>query len=349
MKPFAALLIVITVISCKNSENKGEASSADEQTAVPLPISPDHRPEYLSKAGIFLDLATLQPHSSFLAYEINHEFWSDFGTKKRWALTGAPGIRQENANWQIPVGSTFIKHFEMPTSQVDLSQIRSVETRVLVKSASGWIASSYIWNEAQTEATLAKGGETIELSIQRGTGPDKVINWTVPSEGQCFSCHNEKAGVILGVRPRQLNRPNPSGEGNQLELWQDKGWLQGNWSNDEAKPYPSRQDANTNAEALARAYLEVNCGFCHQPEGFERNLNLSWSANLQSLQDASFFYDDLGIADAKIVAPGIPEQSLLWLRMSRTDRYRMPYISSYEVDERGLAIIADWIQSLPSP
>jgi hypothetical protein len=54
-----------------------------------------------------------------------------------------------------------------------------------------------------------------------------------------------------------------------------------------------------------------------------------------------------GVADAQVLVPGKPEQSVLWLRMkSLENRTRMPQVGTYHVDELGLALVGDWIKSI---
>ena len=57
---------------------------------------------------------------------------------------------------------------------------------------------------------------------------------------------------------------------------------------------------------------------------------------------------DLGIADGRLIVPGLPAQSLLHNRMSRRDGYAMPPLASTVVDTAGASLIADWIRNLVS-
>src|SRR5204862_5666629 len=55
-----------------------------------------------------------------------------------------------------------------------------------------------------------------------------------------------------------------------------------------------------------------------------------------------------GIREARIIAPGDPYRSLLLYRMSKLGYARMPYIGSQVVDSAGVALVEDWIRSLPA-
>jgi hypothetical protein len=48
----------------------------------------------------------------------------------------------------------------------------------------------------------------------------------------------------------------------------------------------------------------------------------------------------------RILAPGRPEHSMLVERMRTLESGRMPTIASIAVDERGVALVADWIRSI---
>jgi hypothetical protein len=56
---------------------------------------------------------------------------------------------------------------------------------------------------------------------------------------------------------------------------------------------------------------------------------------------------DLGIANAKLIAPGAPERSVIPARMnSRGVPEAMPPLGSLRVDTGGVQLIRDWIDSL---
>jgi putative heme-binding domain-containing protein len=63
--------------------------------------------------------------------------------------------------------------------------------------------------------------------------------------------------------------------------------------------------------------------------------------------DAKPAQGTFGIPDARILAPGDPYRSLLYYRMSKQGRGRMPHIGSELIDEAGVRLIGDWIRQLP--
>jgi len=58
---------------------------------------------------------------------------------------------------------------------------------------------------------------------------------------------------------------------------------------------------------------------------------------------------DLGLGvNARLIAPGSPENSLVVNRMNRRDSAAMPPLGSHSVDAEGVALITQWIDSLTS-
>ena len=89
--------------------------------------------------------------------------------------------RETTAAWEFPVGTRFWKEFSFDG--------RKVETRLLWRAtAARWVAVSYVWNEAQTDAVLAAdAGEpgVVALTANR--------RHSVPSVGDCLTCHGAKS------------------------------------------------------------------------------------------------------------------------------------------------------------
>jgi hypothetical protein len=55
---------------------------------------------------------------------------------------------------------------------------------------------------------------------------------------------------------------------------------------------------------------------------------------------------DLGIANARIIAPGEAARSVLLARMDRRDALAMPPLASKVVDSAGVNLVRNWINSL---
>src|SRR5690606_34636980 len=73
-------------------------------------------PELLSQTGAFTSLEDLTPAPGIIPYEPNVTFWSDHAVKQRWFALRDDTSRfgfSENGNWSLPVGATWVKHFEL--------------------------------------------------------------------------------------------------------------------------------------------------------------------------------------------------------------------------------------------
>ena len=54
----------------------------------------------------------------------------------------------------------------------------------------------------------------------------------------------------------------------------------------------------------------------------------------------------MGVAGAKVIEPGQAARSVLLLRMLSTDAYRMPPLSTHQIDEAGTDLVETWINGL---
>ena len=100
----------------------------------------------------------------------------------------------------------------------------------------------------------------------------------------------------------------------------------------------------------ARSYLHVNCAIAisSQPAG------LPTSTCVQALPSKRPRPCKLlpskersGSTRRKFLSPGDPYRSVLFYRLAKQGRGRMPYLGSELVDPRGLRLIHDWIRQLP--
>ena len=111
---------------------------------------------------------------------------------------------------------------------------------------------------------------------------------------------------------------------------------------------------NRSAQAArARAYLEVQCAHCHALDGPAAASGLS--LRFEDPEGAA-----LGVCKRPVAAgrgsggldhdvvPGRPEASILFHRMaSREPDVMMPELGRNLRDEEGMALVRDWIASLP--
>lgn len=189
---------------CQMSSVAGQIYKLKRGGPAPLPPLP----ATLGATGIFTDMATLAPSPRLTPYEINVPFFSDGAVKSRFAAipSGTSIGFKPNGDWEFPVGSVFVKHFELPVSDLDISKRRRLETRVLVVKADHTVyGATYRWRDDQSDADL--------LSTSRTD--------TIPVETASF-------GSLTGL---DIGRPGVPGatvqEGNQITLTTGQGAFNG--------------------------------------------------------------------------------------------------------------------------
>ncbi len=181
------------------------------------------------------------------------------------------------------------------------------------------------------------------------------MNYTVPNLNQCKGCHSYDGQFIpIGVSARQLNRGD--GTQNQLLVWNDAGNLDlpAGFSPESAPrlaDYRVEHPASSIADR-ARAYLDANCGHCHNAHG-------PASTSGMFLDMAENNPERLGIGKPPVAAgrgsgnrkfgivPGKPNESILVYRMESDDPgIRMPELGRQFEHKEGVALIKEWIKQL---
>ena len=118
----------------------------------------------------------------------------------------------------------------------------------------------------------------------------------------------------------------------------------------EALPaHPDLDDPATSLDLRVRALLDVNCASCHRP-GTLANAQMDLRAATPLAEsrtcDVAPGQTDLGLADARLIAPGEPARSVLYQRMIRRDDDGMPAVGSNVVDDDGAALVFRWIEAM---
>ncbi|WP_396637175.1 Ig-like domain-containing protein [Maribacter sp. R77961] len=354
-------------------DNKGELYLLSQGDNVPLyklrqsAELEGNVPSLLSETGAFQDLQTLQPSQGVIPYELIEAFWSDGAEKKRWMAIPNNGSHDtaseqisfsENSDWEFPVGSVLIKHFELSIDENNPSLTKRLETRFSIKTTNGsFYYLTYKWNDAQTDALLLESGLNENIQISKADGSTEIQTWTYPSAADCISCHNPATGGTLGTRTRYLNSDytyEKTGKtGNQLVTLSHLGIL--NATIDDAdtenfQTYKTLADDTATLDEKARSYLDLNCAYCHRPGGtgeraqFDLRLfNSLAQTNLLTVGTNT----PIGIDGEKIVVPGDASKSILFHRTNSTDAsIAMPPIAKNTVDERAVSLISEWINQL---
>ena len=247
-------------------------------------------PQLLSQTGAFTDMLSRTAVEGCISYEENTPFWSDAAIKSRWLCIPNDGthdsaeekiVFSENEPWTFPLGSVFIKHFDMQAEEGNPQSAFPLETRFFVVGTDGYYGLTYRWTEAGTDATLVpSAGDSRPFSQVSAEGSLSRI-WEFPSRAQCIECHTEQAGSTLGVNTRQLNGlhtyQRTGLQANQIETLASLGMFDQTLNLDTLLPSvitsSASDDLSASVEDRARSYLDANCGYCHMPNSVRANFD----------------------------------------------------------------------------
>ena len=317
-------------------------------------------PKKLSEYGLFDGpLAQHQPAEGVVPYELNTQLFSDYAEKRRFIQLpkGKQIEYRDHGTLEFPVDTVIAKTFSYPYDMNDASQgKRLLETRIELRRQDGWYGVTYVWNDEQTDATLALGGSEMEVGWIHTDGQPRRISYQIPNANQCLNCHSQdKSFVPIGPTAQNLNRDRPGNAdpANQLDHLQQSEMLIGlpKLSSISARPQIDDPHSGT-TETRARSWLDVNCAHCHSPGGTARTtgLDLRWEQTEPG---------KLGVWKKPVAAghgaggrlydivPGQPDESILTFRMESQDpALMMPNVGRRLVPVEAVAMVRDWIQAL---
>jgi uncharacterized repeat protein (TIGR03806 family) len=331
----------------------------------------EDNPQRLSDWNLFeLTESELIPSDESLVFRPANQLFTDYAQKLRtlWIPDGRQASLLDN-EIDYPVGTVVSKTFYYPANEqgellketdlaehsIELARNRLIETRLLVRRETGWDAFPYVWNEQQSEAFLRLAGTSTAISLKSDTGT-LDFSYFVPNENQCGGCHviSHPDGEMLplGAIARQLtSRFSESSDSTllQIDAMLQRGWLTAR--PDHAIP-ESWRDESAELETRATAYLNMQCGHCHNPQGAADTSSLI-------LDGSHSFPVNMGVCKAPVAAgggagdmlysivPGAPERSILLYRMlSNEPDEMMPELGRSLVHSEGIALISRWIEQL---
>ncbi|WP_164103352.1 PQQ-dependent sugar dehydrogenase [Candidatus Laterigemmans baculatus] len=335
-------------------------------------------PRTLSETGLFASVADNRPAAGLIPYELNMPFWSDYAVKDRYiALPSKQSVVfHEEEKWEFPVGTVFVKTFWLHRDRSDPTDLRDplrLETRLLVHAPQGWTAYTYVYDDDQQEAHLLDGSLLKPIEVKTADG-EISQPYYFPSRSECFACHTQAEGFVLGLTTRQMNRPlRYHGESeNQLQLLarlaafsekipeppaEQPRFPDWHFGNLDRNPEDERTESvltppEGDPQTLARAWLETNCAMCHRPEGIaahRRDLRFTTPLAEMKLVGQKPSEGQLGPPGTLLVKPGEAWQSELHFRIGRRGPRQMPPLATNLVDPRGLAAVREWIEQMQPP
>lgn len=317
----------------------------------------------------------LAPAEGVQPYELNTPLFTDYAGKLRtvWMPKGQAAAWSDEEAFDFPVGTVITKTFFYRKAAdgavspadglklsdtgegLDLSTVRLIETRILVRRTGGWVALPYVWDEKQKTAMLKRTGQPIALTLARAGRSDR-FTYQVPNVNQCSGCHATdhaaKALQPIGLKARHLDRDVTVGGQafNQLARLEAIGYLRGlparrpggvDWL-DEAQPLDAR----------ARAWLDINCAHCHSPTGPADTSGMYLTPAASGPR--------LGLCKPPIAAgqgtggfrygihPGKPDESILVYRTASLDPgAMMPELGRALVQNEAVDLLRRWVAAMP--
>jgi uncharacterized repeat protein (TIGR03806 family) len=351
MKKTIVLTIFFALIFLFN-----QCSTSDGTVQMDIEAEPF---EKLSQYNFFTGkLADLHPNEGVLEYDLNSPLFSDYAHKKRfvWMPKGFSAKYDAKNILDFPVGSVLIKHFYYENDEKDESAGRRIiETRLLIHRKKGWEAHSYAWNDKQTEAKLDIIGGVVAVDWKDVSGKAMHANYIIPNKNQCKGCHSYKQNLLpIGPKVRNLNKKfaYADGEKNQLDKWSEMGYLTGYDAGATHQKAAQWDNPLDSLHSRAMAYLDINCGHCHNPHGpgGTTGLNLVYGAPLDLNVGVNKPPVAAGRASgglASSIVKGHPERSILHYRMvSDETGVMMPELGRTMVHEEGALLIEEWIKQM---
>jgi parallel beta-helix repeat protein len=339
----------ISAVTCQGTSVMPLAAFPPLAVAQPEPTQPH---ELLSEYGFFTgDLKAQIPAAGVTPYEVAVSLYSDAADKLRFIVL-PPGGKitfDPTGQWQFPDGTTLIKTFFYYTNPLDESAGRTlIETRLEMLISGTWTLQTYLWNDAQTEATRFVAGKTVQP-------PNVAHPYRVPSSAECHICHlSNNATVPLGPRTWQMNVPIASGTStvNQLDAWASSGFFTASVPSSSTLAHLSDPFGSDSLDVRARSYLQANCAHCHSEGGTADATGLTLTFDTTDLISLGYCRSPVsagpGSGDLYYdIVPGQPKQSILWFRMQASaPDAKMPQLPTTTNDALGVGLISEWITSL---
>jgi uncharacterized repeat protein (TIGR03806 family) len=341
----------LIVIDHQTGYHRLVRAPADEGTTPPFPTR-------LSETGLYLSTADRTPHPTLVPYEVNSPLWSDGAIKARFVAIPGAGqaeFKDGTPGWDFPEGTVLVKEFSLEFEPGRPESNRPIETRLMTRQQGEWVGYSYAWDDQGRDATLV-GKEGRDETFVLGGGQE-TRTWRFPSRAECMVCHSRAANFVLGLSAAQMNRDHDYGEGpvNQITEWERLGLFKAPLPSppDRLAKLADPADPAEPIERRARAYLHSNCASCHVEAGGGNaaiDLTVGVPAERMGLIDVQPQHDRLGAGpDSRLIAPGDPDRSILWLRLGRRGAGQMPPLATSVPDPEGLQLIREWVLGLGEP
>lgn len=355
----ALLALTAIIVSCSGSDDEEQYTPIIPVSPVVADLTQVPYPKLSDYHFFEGELKNQSPSLNVIPYEPASSLFTDYAQKKRfiWMPTGVQATYNGDGKiLNFPVGTVLIKTFYYTTIQ-PANSTQIIETRVMIRKSDGWKFYEYLWNDAQTEATLVTGADFVNGSSKTITfkKPNNEIitaQYRIPSDSECLACHKiNEIATPIGVKPQNLNKnyTYSAGSKNQLQKLLEQGYL---------ASFPGSivstvdyRDTSKSLDLRVRSYLDANCAHCHQDQGRcdYRTIRFAFDQTTDPDKIGICLTADEIISPTlqKIVAPGNVSKSIMHYRTFTNDESeRMPLLGRTIRHDEGLALLEQWIGSL---
>lgn len=274
----------------------------------------------------------LVPTTDYHLLELNAPLFTDYAKKQRLIKVPEGTELTKNGSFlDFPDETILAKTFYYYNDERDTSLgKRVIETRLMIKQDGLWNIATYIWNEAQTDATVALDGASTPINWVTANGENRSTVYLIPNEDECIACHQSNDEIIqLGTTLKNLNREvTRNGTSvNQLTHLQNVAILN-QFDVNPVSVMVNYKDSNLPLKDRARAYLDINCSHCHNPNGWEEPANENFDFRYETPLNQTGILDEPFDLNEMITSG------------------EMPFIGTTMLDDEGVALLVDFINSL---
>lgn len=190
------LLVAVAAIGCGSSTSStGGAGAGGEGGggggAAPKGNCHSSVPDLLSEWKLFSDIRDQVPAEDVVPFDVTSPLFTDYALKYRFVtIRGNEGAKiqfDNEARWQSPVGTVYVKTFAYPANQEtcgDDCRDQLIETRLLVHvpaeedrfecqgQDSCWQVHVYVYDEEMDDAICTSGGAVVSVTYTAGVCSD---------------------------------------------------------------------------------------------------------------------------------------------------------------------------------
>lgn len=320
-------LVLLAITSCRRNDDEVEIPDFNFPQTVVFEDS-------LSAYEIFEGApSNLSPTADFEPLVLSSSLFTDYAHKQRLVKVpdGTKLTRKIDGSLDFPDGTILTKTFFYYNDDRDTSLGKQIiETRLEIKEAGTWNIATYLWNQAQTAATLKLDGNETQVTWISSEGRTLSTVYHVPTQNECMTCHQSNSAMApIGPTLLNLNQEvQRNGNAmNQLSHMQSIGILN-DFPVEQTPKMVDYKDLSKSIVERGRSYLAINCAHCHNPNAWdipaEKDFDFRYETSLQGS----------GIENGKD-------------RISRNmiDQ-EMPFLGTTMLDEEGVALILAYLETL---